>query len=149
MPYCEVASDVRLYYEDFGEGPSVVFTAAGSLTHKMWEGQVAALADQYRTVTYDWRGTGASDKPRTGYTPDRLASDLCELVERLDLAPAVLVGHGIGSHITLIAATERPDLTCGIALASGAPWFGGDLDGTPGGLSKKFHRLLEARKRVR
>ena len=44
MPYCEVAPDLRLYYEDFGAGPPVVFTAAGSLTHKMWEGQVAALA---------------------------------------------------------------------------------------------------------
>ncbi len=143
MPYCEVASDVRLYYEDFGAGPSVVFTAAGSLTHKMWEGQVAALAGQYRTVTYDWRGTGASDKPRAGYTPDRMASDLCELVARLDLAPAVLVGHGIGSHITLIAAAERPHLTCGIVLASGAPWFGGDLDGTPGGLSKEFIAFLK------
>jgi len=143
MPYCEVASDVSLYYEDFGSGPPVVFTAAGSLTHKMWEGQVAALASQYRTITYDWRGTGESDKPRAGYTPDTLASDLCNLVERLDLAPAVLVGHGIGSHVTLLAAAARPDLTRGIVLASAAPWFGGDLDGVSAGLSRDFIAFLQ------
>jgi non-heme chloroperoxidase len=143
MPYCEVAIDVRLYYEDFGTGPSVVFTAAGSLTHKMWESQVAALASRYRTVTYDWRGTGASDKPRSGYTPEALAGDLCALVERLNLGPAVLVGHGIGSHVTLIAASNRQDLTRGVVLASGAPWYGGDVDGTPGGLSRDFIAFLK------
>jgi pimeloyl-ACP methyl ester carboxylesterase len=143
MPICEVATDVSLYYEDFGEGPAVLFTAAGSLTHKMWEGQVAALANEYRTITYDWRGTGASDKPRKGYTPETVASDLCALVERLNLAPAVLVGHGIGSHVTLIAAASRPDLVSGIVLASGAPWYGGDKDGVSAGLSRDFIAFLE------
>jgi non-heme chloroperoxidase len=143
MSLCEVAQGVNLYYEDFGEGPAVVFTAAGSLTHKMWEGQVAALADEYRAVSYDWRGTGASDKPRSGYTPEILAADLCALVETLDLAPAVLVGHGIGSHVTVLAATSRPDLVSGIVLASAAPWFGGEHDGVAGGLSPEFIEYLK------
>jgi pimeloyl-ACP methyl ester carboxylesterase len=143
MPYCEVAPDIRLYYEDFGAGPPVVFTAAGSLTHKMWEGQVAALASRYRTITYDWRGTGASDKPRAGYDAETIAGDLCALVERLGFGPATLVGHGIGSHITLVAAGRHPDLIRGIVLASSAPWYGGDLDGTPAGLSQDFIGFLK------
>ena len=103
----------------------------------------SGLASRYRTITYDWRGTGASDKPRAGYDAETIAGDLCALVERLGLAPAVLVGHGIGSHITLIAAAGRPDLTRGIVLASGAPWYGGDLDGTPAGLSGDFIAFLK------
>lgn len=138
MPYCEVSAGLRLYCEDFGDGSAVVFTAAGSLTHKMWESQVAAFAGKYRTVTYDWRGTGASDRPRRGYTVEAAASDLCALLERLALAPATLVGHGIGTHVTILAATKRPELVNGIVLASAAPWFSGEHEGVKGGLSKEF-----------
>ena len=68
MPLCEVARGVELYYEDFGEGPPIVFTSAGNLTHKIWMGQVAGLAPDIRTITYDIRGTGLSTKPRAGYS---------------------------------------------------------------------------------
>jgi pimeloyl-ACP methyl ester carboxylesterase len=142
MPFCEVAAGTKLYYEDFGEGPALVFTPSGSLTHKMWGSQVAALAGEYRTVAYDWRGTGASDKPRGGFTAENATADLCALIERLGLAPAVLVSHGIGTHPTLLAASTRPDLVAGLVLASAAPWFGGLRDGAPGGLSQEFLDFL-------
>jgi pimeloyl-ACP methyl ester carboxylesterase len=142
MPYCEVAAGVRLYYEDFGEGPAIVFTASGSLTHKMWGSQVAVLADEYRTVAYDWRGTGASDKPRGGYTVENATADLCALIEQLGIAPAILASHGIGAHPTLLAAYKRPDLVAGLVLVSAGPWFSGVRDGVPGGLSQEFMDLL-------
>ena len=145
MPYCNVADQVDLYYEEFGEGPPVVFTNAGNLTHKMWEGQVAHLAADFRTVTYDWRGTGASSKPRTGYTAEAAAHDLCRLVEQLRLGPATLVGHGIGSHVTLLAAEVRPDLVRALVLASTAPWFTGERDGVAGGTSAEFLQFLAQR----
>jgi len=138
MPYCQVADDVRLFHLDFGEGPAVVFTHAGQLTHKMWESQLAAVAGRYRAIAYDWRGVGASDKPRGGYTAETVATDLCALVERTGVAPATLVGHGIGSHVTLLAAEMRPDLVKAMVLASAAPWFAGERDGSVGGLSQEF-----------
>jgi pimeloyl-ACP methyl ester carboxylesterase len=142
LPYCDTTDGVRLYYQDFGEGPAVVFTPSGSQTHRMWESQVAALSTEYRTVAYDWRGTGLSDKPRAGYTTDAAAADLCALIERLGLAPATLVGHGIGNHLSILAATRRPDLVAGLVLASAAPWFTGTHDGVAGGLSPEFMDLL-------
>jgi pimeloyl-ACP methyl ester carboxylesterase len=108
MPYCTMSDGVRLYYEDFGDGPPIVFTNCGVQTHKMWENQVAGLTDRFRVITYDWRGTGDSDKPRSGYTAASAGSDLVKLVETLDIAPATLVGHGIGAQVVLLAATSRP-----------------------------------------
>lgn len=142
MPYCEVASGVRLYHEDFGDGPAVVFTPSGQLTHKMWVSQVAALAGDFRTVAYDWRGTGASDRPRDGYTVDAAVSDVCALIERLGLGRAVLVGHGIGNHPNIIAAATRPDLVAGLVLVSAAPWFSGTHEGVEGGLAPEFLEFL-------
>jgi len=137
MPHCRVSDTVCLYYEDFGDGPAIVFTSCGVQTHKMWENQVAGLTDRFRVITYDWRGTGDSDKPRSGYFADTAAADLIALLEMLNLGRAALVGHGIGAQLTLIAATARPDLVSKMVLVSAGPWVVGDLDGI-GGMSREF-----------
>jgi pimeloyl-ACP methyl ester carboxylesterase len=145
MPYCTVGDQVDLYYEDFGDGPPIVFTNAGNLTHKMWMGQVAALAPAFRTITYDIRGTGCSSKPRSGYTAETAAADLCALIDRLHLGVVTLAAHGIGTHIAMIAAELRPDLTKGLILVSGGPWFHGKRDGLEGGVADEFLAFLSAR----
>ena len=103
----------------------------------MWEGQLAQLATTHRVVSWDWRGVGASDKPRGGYTAETVARDLNALIEHIDAGPVVSIGHGIGSHATLMAAVNRPDQVSKMILASTAPWFSGDR-GVAGGMSDEF-----------
>jgi non-heme chloroperoxidase len=147
MNYVNVAEDVRLYVEDFGEGMPIVFVCGGNLTHQSWESQVAALAGEFRTITFDWRGTGASDKPRSGYTGDIAAADLRGLIERLRLPPAVLVGHGLGAHLALLMAYVAPQLVKGLFLTSAAPWFSGERDGMVGGVTEDFLRFMISQRR--
>jgi non-heme chloroperoxidase len=144
MNHVQVSEGVRLYVEDFGEGTPIVFICGGNLTHKSWESQVAALAGAFRTVTFDWRGTGSSDKPRGGYTADVAAADVRALIERLGLAPAVLVGHGLGAHLALLAAYAAPQAVRGLLLTGAAPWFAGERDGVAGGVSEDFLRFMIA-----
>lgn len=142
MPYCEVSPGMRLYYEDFGAGAPIVFICGGQVTHQCWEGQVASLADEFRTITFDWRGTGGSDKPASGYTPDRVVDDVVALMGKLGLPPAVLVGHGLGAHIALMTADRRPEAVQGLFLAAAAPWVSGERDGVAGGLPAEFLRFV-------
>ena len=142
MPRYEVESGVNLYAEDFGNGKAIFFTNAGIQTRKMWEHQAGELAFNYRTITYDWRGTGRSDRPRGEFNVDVAVRDLCALIEGLELSPAVLVGHGIGCHVTLLVAHRRPDLVSKMVLVSGAPWYTGDLD-DEGGFSEEFTKWWE------
>jgi pimeloyl-ACP methyl ester carboxylesterase len=143
MPYIEVAPDIRLSYEDFGDGPPIVFTHAGLTTHKMWDHQVAALAARFRTVAYDWRGVGASDKPRGSYSVDTLVADLSALITGLNLGRATLVGHGVGTHVALLATAIHPELVARLVLVSGAPWFKGDRE-AEGGFSLEFTEWFNA-----
>jgi len=145
MPYCTVEPELDLYYEDFGEGPIVLFTNAGNLTHKMWEGQVAAFASAFRTLTWDWRGTGASSKPRVGYTCEAVATDLGTLIEHAGAGAVALVAHGIGTHAALLLADRRPELVRSLVLVSSAPWFTGEHEGVAGGVSTEFIRFLQDR----
>ena len=147
MNLVPVAGDVRLYVEDFGDGSPLLFICGGNLTHKSWESQVSALAGEFRTVTFDWRGTGRSDKPRRGYTADAAASDIRALIDRLGLAPAVLVGHGLGAHLALLVAYAAPELVKGLLLTGAAPWFSGERDGAEGGVSEDFLRFMISQRR--
>jgi non-heme chloroperoxidase len=142
MNYVSVSEDVKLYVEDFGEGTPILFICGGNLTHQSWDSQVAALAGQFRTITFDWRGTGSSDKPRNGYNSDVVVRDVVTLTEKFDLASAVLVGHGLGAHIALLTTYARPDLVRGLFLTAAAPWFSGERDGQIGGVSEEFLRFM-------
>jgi pimeloyl-ACP methyl ester carboxylesterase len=148
MNLMQMRDGARLYVEDFGEGPAIVFICGGNLTHKSWESQVAALAGEFRTITFDWRGTGRSDKPRGGYTGEAVADDVRTIMEHLGLAPALLVGHGLGAHVALLVAYAAPALVSGLVLTGAAPWFSGEREGKAGGVSEDFLRFLISRQRM-
>jgi pimeloyl-ACP methyl ester carboxylesterase len=143
MPYAQVDDRVRLYYEDFGDGRPIVFVHSGAATHDLWEHQVYHLSDRFRTVTYDHRGVGMSDKPRSGYTVDRLADDLSNLIAVLDLNQPTLVSHGLGGHVLLRCVARHPKVASKIALTAAAPWYLGDKEGE-GGFSEDFFAKLNA-----
>ena len=91
------APTTELYYDDRGQGTPVVLIHGWPLSHRMWESQANALVDAgFRVVAYDRRGFGLSGKPDGGYDYDTFASDLNDLMTRLDLNGAVLAGFSMG-----------------------------------------------------
>lgn len=144
MPTLTVSDQTSIYYEDLGDGRPIVFIAGGGATHALWGQQVVSLADDFRTITYDHRGCGRSDVPRDGYTVDRLADDLAELVSGLSLQDATFVSHGFGGHILLRALHRYPRLGARAILCAAAPWYVGDKDGAIGGFSDDFLAALNA-----
>ena len=71
MPFITVGrentADIRLYYEDHGNGPAVVLLSGWPLDSRSWEPQVHALLQAgHRVITYDRRGFGQSDRPAGG-----------------------------------------------------------------------------------
>src|SRR5574341_897168 len=97
MPYLETNDRTRLYYQEWGSGPPVVFLASWGLSCEMWEYQMLPLSYQgLRCIAYDRRGHGRSDDPGRGYDFDTLAGDLAALLDHLDLREVTLVGHSMG-----------------------------------------------------
>jgi pimeloyl-ACP methyl ester carboxylesterase len=140
MPYIDGPGGTDIYFEEFGSGPAVLFVNAGLATHGEWEHQVAALATDHRTVTFDWLGTGASSKPNVDYTTQLLVDTIAAIVTGLGLEEVTVVAQGIGAHGAILAAEQHPDLVGRLVLVSGAPWYGGDRDGQPGGFSEEFSK---------
>lgn len=101
MPYIDLSQSkskpVQLHYQDFGSGPPVVLIHGWPLSGRTWEPQVTDLVNAgFRVIAYDRRGFGASSQPWDGYDYDSLASDLNELITKLELKNACLVGFSMG-----------------------------------------------------
>ena len=87
------------------------------------------LPDDIRAVAVSMRGHGDAPKPESDYTIEELAGDVIALMEELDLGPAVLVGHSMGTMVAERIAIEVPERVLGLVLAGA---FGQPQRNSPG-----------------
>ena len=110
-----VAGGVQLHYLDYGTGaqarglPSMLCVHGGA-AHGHWFDYVApGFSRDYHVRSLDQRGHGESawaDPPVYSY--ERLAADLAEVTEKLDLRDFVLIGHSMGGTVCLLYAATYP-----------------------------------------
>lgn len=106
--------DVQTYRT--GEGPPVVMAHGFYDNGRCWVPLAEELADEYEVITYDARGHGRSDAPESGYAVEDRVVDLVGVVEVLDLADPVLVGHSMGAATVAWTAAKRPELPRAVVL---------------------------------
>jgi non-heme chloroperoxidase len=74
-----------------------VFSHGWPLSSDAWEDQMMHLASRgFRCVAHDRRGHGRSSQPWSGHDMNTYADDLAQLLDKLDLRGATLVGHSTG-----------------------------------------------------
>jgi pimeloyl-ACP methyl ester carboxylesterase len=95
-----------LVFEESGEGRPVILLHAAIGDSRGWNLVAPLLARDYRVIRYDARGFGRSSRPDT---PFSLAGDLGELMDRLELPSAALVGNSMGATTALDFALAHPE----------------------------------------
>ncbi len=101
MAYFLTDDNIKIYYEVQGEGKPIVFTHGWTCNHGFFKKQVSKLAEKYKVITYDLRGHGDSERPENGLTMDRLAKDLHDLIDYLQLKDVTVAGWSMGTTIIL------------------------------------------------
>ena len=99
MPTVTTSDGARLSYLERGEGRPLVMIPGWSQTAEQFTYQLEGLSDRYRVVALDLRGHGDSEKVGHGYRIARLAKDLHDVLEALDLDDVVLLGHSMGCSV--------------------------------------------------
>jgi pimeloyl-ACP methyl ester carboxylesterase len=96
MPYATVNA-ARLYYQQSGEGPDLVFLHGAGGNHLVWWQQVAHFSRSHRCTTFDARGWGLS---RGDMAVGRmsLGTDLVALLEHLRIEKADVVAQSMGGR---------------------------------------------------
>jgi pimeloyl-ACP methyl ester carboxylesterase len=98
----------------------VLVHGLGGTGADIWKHQIADLAESFRVVAYDLRGSGASEISPGPYSIGLLCDDLRALVDALDLGRVALVAHSMGGSIALMyAGRYSGDVTALVGI--GAP----------------------------
>ena len=90
----------NLYYEDHGEGHPIVFLHGAMAGLRYFEPQLTGLSYDYRTIAFDFRGHGRSEKTELGHTVSQHARDLRVFLEQRDLDDVVIVGWSMGAIVS-------------------------------------------------
>jgi pimeloyl-ACP methyl ester carboxylesterase len=110
MPKVQLDSGLTVHHQQIGEGPDVVMVHGITGNLAVWHLHlVPALSQQFRILTYDLRGHGYTDTPPTDYSADAMAGDLLGLLDALEIARPVLIGHSFGADIALYFAALHPE----------------------------------------
>jgi len=99
MPEVVTSDGVRIAYTDRGRGRPLVLLHGWTFSGRFFDDVAAPLAERFRVVTPDLRGHGESEDPGHGYRVARLAADLRDLLDALDLRDAVVLGWSLGCAV--------------------------------------------------
>ncbi|CAN5795589.1 alpha/beta fold hydrolase [soil metagenome] len=119
MPFVTASDDVRIRYEVTGRssGPPVLLIQGLGTDMYGWQLQRMALATRYRTIAFDNRGAGSSDKPRGPYDLAQMADDAVRVLDAVGVDQAHIVGASMGGAIAQIVGVVYPDRVRSLTLA--------------------------------
>jgi non-heme chloroperoxidase len=115
-----VDSSVRLEVLDWGgSGPPLVLLGC-YLTAHAYDDIAPKLTNQFHVYGITRRGIGASDRPAGGYTVQRSADDVAEVLDALNVQSSLLVGHSCAGQVLTLFASRHSDRLSGLVYLDGA-----------------------------
>ena len=114
---------VVIYYELISDADNSgdLCILLGGLTrdHTIWRKLVPLLRRHYQLLILDNRDVGKSTSSfNSEYEITDMAEDVAELVKKLNLPPAHVVGHSMGGFMAIHLAAKHPELIKTLTLCS-------------------------------
>jgi pimeloyl-ACP methyl ester carboxylesterase len=119
--FVTVNRDVKLEVLDWGGTgrPLLLLAGLGNTAH-IFDTIAPKLSDSYHVYGLTRRGYGASSAPASGYSADRLADDVLEVIDFLKLDKPVLAGHSMaGEELSSIGSRSLAKVAGLIYLDAG------------------------------
>ncbi|MNX88693.1 Soluble epoxide hydrolase [compost metagenome] len=98
---------MELNYEIQGNGSPIVMIHTGGADSRVWKYMAPTLAQSFKVITFDGRGTGGSPAL---LEPTSLVEDLHKLLEHLGLDRITLVGHSMGGQVATDFTLSYPSM---------------------------------------
>jgi pimeloyl-ACP methyl ester carboxylesterase len=116
---------VRLAYWDYGTGPHTVLLVMGiNMRAAHWGAHfIAKLAERYRVLCFDNRGTGDSTRPVEEITAELWAADAVAVLDAARVEQASVIGFSMGGRVLQQLLVDHPQRVARLVFLSSA--FGG------------------------
>jgi pimeloyl-ACP methyl ester carboxylesterase len=145
---------VRLHYETFGEAdaPPLLLIMGMGFSSRAWGELPVHLAERYRVIVYDNRGTGRSTSAGLVFRVKDMADDAAAVLDAAGAWSAFVFGISMGGMVAMELALGHPERVKALVLgATFAGWLGSrkpslltSTDVLVGGLLSRLgaHRML-------
>ena len=100
--------EIRLWCSDLGDGDPLLLIGGFTAGHHAWDFVRPYLGD-LRTITWEPRGLGHSDRPDGRYSVALWADDLARLLDTLGVERAHVWAVGFGNYIAVRLAASYPE----------------------------------------
>jgi pimeloyl-ACP methyl ester carboxylesterase len=103
-----------LYVRERGDGALLLLHAGLGQGSWVWRWVLPTLAERFRTIVFDTRGTGRSPSSHAPYGIEDLATDAADV---LSGRRAHVLGFSMGGYVALTLALREPELVRSLVLA--------------------------------
>src|SRR3979411_3254864 len=119
MPFAVTNDNVRLYFEEAGQGTPIIFLHEFAADHTNWEPQMRYFSRADRCITYSARGYTPSDVPESAdlYSYKHFYTDALAVLDHLKIPQAHFVGLSMGSYSSLQTGLNAPERALSLTLA--------------------------------
>ncbi len=112
---CSADDGVRIVYSATGSGePALVFIHGGLANRRFWDGELRALASQYRVIAPDLPGHGESGSNRDAWGISEFGADVRAVVDADHAGRVIIFGNSLGGPVAIEAALRLPGRVLGV-----------------------------------
>jgi len=128
MPHAMTDDSVKLFYEEAGEGPPILFIHEFADDLRTWEPQFNYFSRNYRCIAYNARGYPPSDVPENSdsYSQLRATQDARDVLKHLGIEKAHIIGLSMGGFASLHFGLNFPEMALSLVVAGCGYGAGGD-----------------------
>ena len=124
MVTIDLGQGLSLHYYDLNSGgaPIVILLHGLGATGDSWQLQLPALLESgFRILAPDMRGFGKSSYPEGPNSPQIMAEDVANFLNRLKVTSVYVVGISMGGTIALQFALDHPSMVDSLCLLYTSP----------------------------
>ena len=111
--------DIALYYQEKGKGVPFFLLHGNGENGTYFVNQIDFFLNQYRMIAVDTRGHGQSPRGSAPFTMEQFAEDLNELMIKLQIPKAIILGFSDGANIAMKFALKYPSKVSALILNGG------------------------------
>jgi len=108
--------NTQISYSDSGKGTAVVLLHGFLENKTMWDAFVPEISKKNRIITIDLLGHGKTESLGYIQTMEENADVVHEVLSKLRIRKAILVGHSMGGYVALAFAELYPEKMKGLVL---------------------------------
>jgi pimeloyl-ACP methyl ester carboxylesterase len=121
MQHATAADGCRIAYQVQGQGAPLLLLAGQANNHHWWDVVRDDFHRTHRTITFDYRGTGQSDKPDRPYSTEGFAEDAIAVLDHLEIGRADVYGTSMGGRVAQWLAARHPGRVRNLVLGCTTP----------------------------